>query len=650
MTHFLSSRHLRERQAVGLARRVLAVLATAACLVTGLLTGGGAALADEPIRLGNGKLLAHSAGLYPVIAKSFDACGLNVVETRYPTGGKATAELVDGKLEFATTGVAPAVRGMADGVLYTMAVGGLAGGGTSVAVRPDSPIKSAADLRGKRIAIESGTASEIVMKSTVLPGIGLASGDYEIVNIPADKAVDVISDGTVDAALVYDPQAGKGVQDGKIRILFDLSDYDIKPLLLVGRRDYVDAHPEELAAFLACFLGAMREAEDNPTKFAEALQQEVKEEFDLDLTAETVGSMLNRLILQPSFTPDVMATLTTDADAELKAGKIKNLPDMDKYLRLDMLKAALSKSGWDEMRIAHGTVGAHTPFLAALAGDGFKKAGVDVVTRRFATGAEGIQAVIDGRVEFGEAGAQPTLNVLASGRVALVGLVSYAAPFQWLQVAPNSSIQTVKDLVGKRVAVDVGTSLEQNFLFKFLPMEGLSADDITVVKMKTAKQIEALKAGEVDAILQVEFDAAKYVSEGSARNLASLKDADLQPVLIYANKEAINRNEEQVVDVLRGLLWGQDMVRTNPKAVAEILAGFYTSIGQDYPKAGMLATLEKMTDEIDPTITDTILSYLKDQAETLYAAGKLSRIPDWDTAVRTDLMEKAIQERIAVAQ
>ncbi len=433
-------------------------------------------------------------------------------------------------------------------------------------------------------------------------------------------------------------------------MLFDLSAYDIKPLVLVGRRDYVDAHPTESAAFLECFLRAMREAQDDPAKFADVMRGEIQQEFDLDLTADTVHTMLDRLVLQPSFTPDVMATLNTDAAAELKAAKIKALPDMDKFLRLDMLKTALSKAGWDEMRMAHGTVGAHTPLLAALAGDGFKLAGVTVTPRRFATGAEGIQAIVHGSVDFGEAGAQPALVAMASSRVALVGLVSYAAPFQWLQVAPDSSIKTVGDLAGKRVAVDVGTSLEQSFIFKFLPQHGLSAKDITVVKMKTADQLAALEAGDVDAILQVEFDASKYVNEGHARDLASLKDADLQPVLIYASKEAINRNEQQVVDVLRGLLWGQDMVRTEPDAVAGILETFYTSIGQDYPKEGMLTTLRQMTDELDPKITDTILSYLQDQAAALHAAGRLPQIPDWNTAVRNDLMEEAMKQRIAVSQ
>ena len=166
-------------------------------------------MADDPIRLGNGKLLAHAPGLYAAMTKAFAGCGLNVVEQRYPTGGKATADLVAGNLEFATTGVAPAIRGMANGTFYTLAVGDLAGGGTMVAVLPDSPIKKPEDLRGKRIAVESNTASEVVMKSTVLPAIGLNSGDYEIVDIAAVSAVQAITDGTVDAAMVYDPEGGK---------------------------------------------------------------------------------------------------------------------------------------------------------------------------------------------------------------------------------------------------------------------------------------------------------------------------------------------------------------------------------------------------------------------------------------------------------
>jgi ABC-type nitrate/sulfonate/bicarbonate transport system substrate-binding protein len=611
---------------------------------------GGSALADEPIRLGNGKLLAHAPGIYPAMTKAFAKCGLDVTERRYSSGGEATVDMVAGNLEFVTAGIAPAVRGMAEGTLYTLAVGDLSGGGIMVAVRPDSPIEKPEDLRGKTIAVQSGTGSEVVMQSTVLPSIGLNSGDYEIVDIPADDAIDAIDSGIVDAALVYDPTAAQGVENGKIRVLFDLRAYDIKPLVLLGRRDYVDSHPKESATFLECYLRAMREAQDDPVKLAEVMREQVKEEFNLDLTVDTVRSMLGRVVLQPSFTPDVMATFDADAETQLKAGKIKNLPDMNAYLRLDLLNAALSKAGWDEMRMAHGTVGAHTPLLAAISADAFKEAGVEVVTRRFPTGAEGVKAVINGTVDIGEAGAAPALQAIASGRAALIGVVNLASAFQWVQVAPDSPITTIAELKGKRVAVDVGTSLEQSFTFRVLPMHGLSAADITAVDIRTAKQVDALAAGEVDAILQVEFDASKYVAEGRVRNLASMEGADLQPMLIYASKEAINRNREQLVDVLRGLLWGQDMMRLRPAEVTSLLQSFYAAAGLEYPAAEMIATLQQMTGRIDPIVNAEIVSYLQEQAEELKAAGRLDNVPDWDSAVRNDLMEEAMKEPLLVAQ
>ncbi len=627
-------------------------LAASVIAVVGFVAGTNPATAQDQIRFGNGKFLAHTPGLFADEDNQFEACGINVVGKVYPSGGAATNELVDGKLEFVTTGISPAIRGMASEKLYLMAVSGLTGGGQWIAVPPDSPIKKPIDLKGKRIGMATGTGSEGVFKTTIAPAIGLKDGDYEIVDVSKIDRIQAVLDGKLDAVMVLDPEAGPALAAKKLRVLFDFGRYDIKPIVLVGQRDFVDSHPKESAAFLECYLRAMREVQNNPKHVAEVMREHVKNVFNMDLSDDVIASMVGRIVVQPTFTPDVMATLDVDAKSQLAKGTIKQMPDMSRFLRLDMLNAALPQAGWDEMRIGHGIVGAHAPLLVALAGDAFAKAGVKVDGHPFGSGAAGISASINQTMDVGDGCAQPVLQAMSSGRVIVLGMVGYAAALQRLQVAADSDIKSVKDLAGKRIAMVVGSSLEQAFVYKVLPKYGLSGDDVTIVNMRSADgRAAALKSGEIDAMLQVEFNASKYVNEGIARNLLDLSGADLQPCMIFAGVDALNRNESQIVDVLRGLVWGEDMVRTQPDKVAALLEKFYASIGISYSKEAMSATVHEMAGkEVNPVVTDDIIAYLKDQANELHAAGTLAEIPNWDTSIRNDLMEKALANRIPVTE
>ncbi|HVO41973.1 MAG TPA: ABC transporter substrate-binding protein [Aggregatilineales bacterium] len=128
-------------------------------------------------------------------------------------------------------------------------------------------------------------------------------------------------------------------------------------------------------------------------------------------------------------------------------------------------------------------------------------------------------------------------------------------------VTADDSIQTVKDLKGKQVGVNVG-SVSQFFLEYVLQQNGMSGKDVTIVKMLQDDVPAALAAKRIDAGVTWEPNLAKAVQNG-ARRLITSKDT---PGLI--------------VD---GLMLRSDVIKANPNAPKGIVNAWYKAI--EYWKA-----------------------------------------------------------------
>ena len=68
----------------------------------------------------------------------------------------------------------------------------------------------------------------------------------------------------------------------------------------------------------------------------------------------------------------------------------------------------------------------------------------------------------------------------------------------------NSGITKVADLKGKKIASQVGSTLDNVFKKRIAPEAGLQASDYSIVNVQFSDQVAALAAGSVDAFLGLE--------------------------------------------------------------------------------------------------------------------------------------------------
>jgi len=128
-----------------------------------------------------------------------------------------------------------------------------------------------------------------------------------------------------------------------------------------------------------------------------------------------------------------------------------------------------------------------------------KTKGYKVVWKEFQDGNSLMQALKAGSINYARTGDTPPVSALSTGtKLTYVAAGASKAKGSGILVSKNSSISSIKELKGKKVAYTKGTS-SQYMILAALKKAGLSADDITWVNMDQSSASVAFSKGKVDA-------------------------------------------------------------------------------------------------------------------------------------------------------
>jgi NitT/TauT family transport system substrate-binding protein len=120
----------------------------------------------------------------------------------------------------------------------------------------DAGIGKIGDLKGKKIAILSGTSSEVVIH-TALKKAGLKASDASFVNLLPQDMPAAIATRSVDAISIWQPHIfnAQRLLGAKARLL-DTRDVYTESFNLVAMREYAQANPRAIGKLLAALLEA----------------------------------------------------------------------------------------------------------------------------------------------------------------------------------------------------------------------------------------------------------------------------------------------------------------------------------------------------------------------------------------------------------
>ncbi len=258
-----------------------------------------------------------------------------------------------------------------------------------------------------------------------------------------------------------------------------------------------------------------------------------------------------------------------------------------------------------------------------------KSVDYDLRISQFPTAAPVMEALNAGAIDVGYGGDAATSFTLATGNPSKIVGAFRSDPACIAVIVPSGSpLQSVKDLVGKSVAVSRG-SVGHLLIARALEREGLPVDSVNYRFLQPADAYPAFVSGSIDAWAIWTIYIARAQQDHGARVLVDGKGLVNNTAYLTARVDALNTKRDQVADYARRVaaarLWAIDNVDAYAKVWAPMIGASESVARQAY-------TLERM---LPVPITPEIIA--DQQALVAYYAGAGIIRNEFDIAPAFDL-------------
>jgi len=176
--------------------------------------------------------------------------GVDVKWTEFPGGPQLLEGLNVGSVDFGVTGETPPVFAQAAGAdLLYVANEPPAPTGEAILVAKDSPIKSVAELKGRKVALNKGSNVHYLLVRA-LEDAGLKYSDITPVYLPPADARAAFERGSVDAWVIWDPFQSAAEKQLQARTLRDGSGLVDNHQFYLATRTYAEKNPQVIGVLV----------------------------------------------------------------------------------------------------------------------------------------------------------------------------------------------------------------------------------------------------------------------------------------------------------------------------------------------------------------------------------------------------------------
>lgn len=247
-----------------------------AALLAATLPLGTQAAAPKEVRLDYAYYAPTSLVLKDqgILEKRLAAEGI-AVKWVFSQGSNRSLEYLNGgSIDFASTAGLAAVLSRANGSPVKTVYIASRPEWTALAVPKDSPIKSLADLKGKKIAATKGTDPYLFLLRS-LHTAGLGKGDVEIVHLQHPDGRGALERGDVDAWSGLDPHLAASQLQAGSRLLYRNVEFNSYGVLSVSDK-FLKEQPQLIGKVIAAYEEARQWTLAHPQQTAELLAREAK--------------------------------------------------------------------------------------------------------------------------------------------------------------------------------------------------------------------------------------------------------------------------------------------------------------------------------------------------------------------------------------
>jgi len=257
---------------MNITRRTLTLSAAAAALTTTIVwtTSASAQSIPKEVRIGwqKGSAIQVLVRKQQVIEQRLKTLGVGSVKwVEFQFGPPMLEALGAGAIDLACVGDTPPIFAQAGGsnLVYVAAT---PSAHHAVLVPKNSPIKTLADLKGKKVAFGKGSSAQnVTLKALALAGLTI--NDIVPTYLSPADATAAFNGGNIDAWTVWDPYSAIAETRYEARVIVDTSDKRLaSSVYYIAHRDFANKYPTVLSAVLDEFRKATIKAGQNREELA----------------------------------------------------------------------------------------------------------------------------------------------------------------------------------------------------------------------------------------------------------------------------------------------------------------------------------------------------------------------------------------------
>src|SRR6185312_15171649 len=197
--------------------------------------------------------------------------GLKAEEFAVPSGNLTMQQQVARQVDLGTYAGPSFAIGYDKGGLIAVAMIEYVGKTARVMGRKDLGMKTVADLRGKKVANQTGSSTGNIFVDQIATKAGLKKGDYQEVRMNVNDMVAAMAAKTVDAMVNVEPYNAIAEAEGIANSLEDFYSFDKLPVFMAATPEFVEKNPDAIVAYLKAWLDVAKDFKENHAKVADTI-------------------------------------------------------------------------------------------------------------------------------------------------------------------------------------------------------------------------------------------------------------------------------------------------------------------------------------------------------------------------------------------
>ncbi|OGA69731.1 MAG: hypothetical protein A3G83_03150 [Betaproteobacteria bacterium RIFCSPLOWO2_12_FULL_68_20] len=265
--------------------------------------------------------------------------GIKIEEFAVPSGNITMQQMVGRQVDLGTYAGPAFLIGHARGGLVVIAQIEEVGKTTRVMARKELNLKRIEDLKGRKIANQTGSSIGNVFANTIAPKAGLKKEDWQEVRMNVNDMVAAMAAKTVDAMINVEPYNAIAEADGIATTIMDYWNVDRMPVFMAATPEFVEKNPGTVVAYLKAWLAVAEDFKKNPKKVSETIYGFYTSK-GYKMAPETFAKAIATIDVNPTFPADLQKYMQQQAETLLGAKTIKEMPDWKKALRPEFMQRA----------------------------------------------------------------------------------------------------------------------------------------------------------------------------------------------------------------------------------------------------------------------------------------------------------------------